>query len=70
MTITIYSQPSCVQCPATYKALDKLGLDYEVKRYEREPSMQAPASLKAPDLRRGVPPSTPTKLGQKPFTQE
>lgn len=30
MTITIYSQPSCVQCTATYKALDKLGLDYDV----------------------------------------
>ncbi|WP_428674465.1 glutathione S-transferase family protein [Reyranella sp.] len=27
--------------------LEELGLDYEVKRYEREPSMQAPASLKA-----------------------
>ncbi len=30
MPITIYSQPSCVQCTATYKALDKLGLDYDV----------------------------------------
>ncbi|MCW5736790.1 MAG: glutathione S-transferase [Enhydrobacter sp.] len=27
--------------------LEELGLDYEVKRYEREPSMQAPAALKA-----------------------
>ena len=27
--------------------LEELGLDYEVKRYEREPSMQAPASLRA-----------------------
>ena len=27
--------------------LEELGLDYEVKRYEREPSMQAPASLQA-----------------------
>src|SRR5437899_9760824 len=25
--------------------LEELGLDYEVKRYQREPSMQAPASL-------------------------
>ena len=30
MTITVYSKPSCVQCTATYRALDKLGLDYEV----------------------------------------
>ena len=29
MTITIYSQPMCVQCDATYRALDKQGLDYE-----------------------------------------
>lgn len=28
--ITVYSQPSCVQCTATYRAMDKLGLDYQV----------------------------------------
>ena len=27
--------------------LEELGLDYEVKLYQREPSMQAPASLRA-----------------------
>ena len=27
--------------------LEELGVDYEVKRYQREPSMQAPASLRA-----------------------
>ncbi len=27
--------------------LEELGLDYEIKRYQREPSMQAPASLRA-----------------------
>ncbi|MBN9104833.1 MAG: glutaredoxin-like protein NrdH [Propionibacteriaceae bacterium] len=30
MAITVYSKPSCVQCTATYRALDRLGLDYEV----------------------------------------
>lgn len=30
MTITVFSKPSCVQCNATYRALDKHGLDYEV----------------------------------------
>lgn len=30
MTIQVFSKPSCVQCTATYRALDKLGLDYEV----------------------------------------
>ena len=29
MTITIYSKPACVQCNATYKALDKAGIAYE-----------------------------------------
>ena len=30
MSITVYSKPSCVQCDATYRALNKQGLDYEV----------------------------------------
>lgn len=30
MTIAVYSKPSCVQCTATYRALDKQGLEYEV----------------------------------------
>ena len=29
-TITVYTKPACVQCHATYKALDKQGLDYTV----------------------------------------
>jgi glutaredoxin-like protein NrdH len=30
MTITVYTKPACVQCNATYKALDKQGLAYEI----------------------------------------
>jgi len=30
MEIQIYSKPACVQCTATYRALDKQGLDYKV----------------------------------------
>ncbi|MGV8927708.1 MAG: glutaredoxin-like protein NrdH [Ewingella sp.] len=30
MSITIYSKPDCVQCHATYRALDKHGIAYEV----------------------------------------
>ncbi len=30
MTITVYSKPACVQCTATYRALDKQGLEYTV----------------------------------------
>ncbi|SFU91569.1 glutaredoxin-like protein NrdH [Halomonas korlensis] len=30
MPIEIYSKPACVQCTATYRALDQQGLDYTV----------------------------------------
>ena len=30
MSITVYSKPACVQCDATYRALDKRGIDYTV----------------------------------------
>ncbi|GAA5177882.1 glutaredoxin-like protein NrdH [Modicisalibacter zincidurans] len=30
MSIKIYSKPDCMQCHATYRALDKQGLDYTV----------------------------------------
>lgn len=29
-SITVYSKPACVQCSATYRALDKLGAEYTV----------------------------------------
>lgn len=28
--VTVYTKPACVQCNATYKALDKLGIEYQV----------------------------------------
>lgn len=30
MTVTVYTKPACVQCNATYKALDKQGVVYDV----------------------------------------
>lgn len=30
MSVTVYSKPSCVQCNATYRALRKNGIDYDV----------------------------------------
>lgn len=30
MSITVYSKPACVQCDATYRALDKYGLEYVI----------------------------------------
>lgn len=29
-TVTVYTKPQCVQCTATYKALDKAGIEYKV----------------------------------------
>ncbi|ODT41718.1 MAG: NrdH-redoxin [Microbacterium sp. SCN 70-200] len=31
MAITVYTKPSCVQCNATYRALDSKGIDEHVK---------------------------------------
>ncbi|WP_249975476.1 glutaredoxin-like protein NrdH [Vreelandella olivaria] len=30
MGIQIYSKPACVQCTATYRAMDKQGIEYTV----------------------------------------
>ncbi len=30
MTVTVYTKPACVQCNATYKALEKAGVAYDV----------------------------------------
>lgn len=29
-TVTVYTKPACVQCNATYKALQKQGIKYDV----------------------------------------
>ena len=28
MSVTVYTKPACVQCNMTYRALDKIGIDY------------------------------------------
>lgn len=28
MTVIVYTKPACVQCNATFRALDKAGIDY------------------------------------------
>ncbi|EJF90477.1 glutaredoxin-like protein NrdH [Bartonella tamiae] len=30
MAITVYSKPDCVQCNATYQALDNKGISYQI----------------------------------------
>lgn len=50
--ITVYSQPACVQCIATYRKLDALELDYTVVNLEGDPDalehVKALGYLRAP----------------------
>lgn len=38
MPITVYTKPSCVQCNATYRALDSKGIAYEVTDLSQDPA--------------------------------
>lgn len=37
MSITVYTKPACVQCNATYKALDKVGIEYSIIDISQDP---------------------------------
>ncbi|BBZ34496.1 redoxin NrdH [Mycolicibacterium confluentis] len=37
MSVTVYTKPACVQCNATYKALDKAGIEYNVVDITTDP---------------------------------
>ncbi|MBS9371432.1 redoxin nrdh [Rhodococcus gordoniae] len=37
MNITVYTKPACVQCTATYRALDKAGIEYDVVDISESP---------------------------------
>lgn len=38
MSITVYTKPSCVQCNATYRALDAQGITYEIRDLTEDPA--------------------------------
>ena len=38
MAITVYTKPSCVQCTATYRALDSKGIEYNVLDLSEDPA--------------------------------
>ncbi len=38
MTVTVYTKPACVQCNATYRALDKKGIAYQSVDISQDPS--------------------------------
>lgn len=42
--VSVYSQPNCVQCTATYRSLDKAGIDYKV--YDVSTDSEALATVK------------------------
>lgn len=37
--VTVYTKPNCVQCNATYKALDKHGIEYDIVNLPDHPEM-------------------------------
>lgn len=45
MQVTVYSTPSCVQCTATYRALDRQGIAYDVVDLSQD--AEAMAKVKA-----------------------
>jgi len=38
MTVTVYTKPACVQCNATYRALDKKGIAYQSVDISEDPT--------------------------------
>ena len=59
MSITVYTKPSCVQCNATYRALDAKGIEYDILDLSEDPTalehvkslgyMQAPVVIAGSD---------------------
>lgn len=39
--VTVLSKPSCVQCTATYRALDTKGVEYVIKDMSKDPKALA-----------------------------
>lgn len=74
MSIAVYSKPSCVQCTATYRALDKQGIEYEVFDVSVDEKalaavkelgyMQAPVVITDDDHWSGFRPDKITELSQ------
>ena len=44
MTVTVYTKPACVQCNATYRALDKKGIAYQSVDISQDPAALEPAA--------------------------
>lgn len=74
MTVTVYTKPACVQCNATYRALDKKGITYQsvdisqdadaLERLKALGYMQAPVVVTDQDHWSGFRPDKIAELAQ------
>ncbi|MCC3265314.1 glutaredoxin-like protein NrdH [Arthrobacter gengyunqii] len=74
MTVTVYTKPSCVQCNATYRALDKKGITYQIVDMSQDAEalervralgyMQAPVVVTEQDSWSGFRPDKIAELDQ------
>ena len=77
MSVIVYTQPGCVQCHATFRALDKQGTAYEVVDLSTAPEaldmvrgrgfMQAPVVVTERDAWAGF---RPDKIAAIPTAEE
>ncbi|GAB3522603.1 glutaredoxin-like protein NrdH [Arthrobacter monumenti] len=78
MTVTVYTKPACVQCNATYRALDKKGITYQSVDMSQDPEaldrvrslgyMQAPVVITEKDHWSGFRPDKINELAQSSAT--
>ncbi|MCT2008160.1 glutaredoxin-like protein NrdH [Micrococcus lylae] len=78
MTVTVYTKPACVQCNATYRALDKKGIAYKTVDMSQDPEaleqvralgfMQAPVVMTESDSWSGFRPDKIEELAQAAAT--
>jgi glutaredoxin-like protein NrdH len=74
MTVTVYTKPACVQCNATYRALDKKGIAYQSVDISQDPDalervralgyMQAPVVITDADHWSGFRPDKIAELAE------
>lgn len=78
MTVTVYTKPACVQCNATYRALDRKGITYQSVDISQDPEaleqvralgyLQAPVVVTEQDHWSGFRPDKIASLSQSAAT--
>ncbi|MGO1791065.1 MAG: glutaredoxin-like protein NrdH [Micrococcaceae bacterium] len=78
-TVTVYSKPTCVQCNATYRALEKKGIAYETVDLSQDAAaleriralgyMQAPVVITDEDHWSGFRPDKIEELAKQATTE-